>query len=665
MSENVPRSRLPVDGRVVKTATSSFAKTVSTLAALVSVLSFARAYGVIGDDAAHLTVGDFGAAWIGISPSADTAEALNDTLHLTATIKDESGSALVGASLRWTSDHPEIASVTQGGEVIAHAPGTTTITATVGGLTARSRVVVRPHVANVRVAGDSDIVMLDGEQRAISARGVDRRGYPIPGLTATWRTTDSAIIAIDSTGVATAMRPGRAILEATVSGVRMQTVVKVIPVPYAVKIVSGDNQRAPARGALPLPIVVRVVSRHGLPIPDARVRFRPESGEGSTEPDTTTTDREGRAKTVWRLGPIPGSRRLLVLVEGIDSALAVTADAEPVAAETRIIGLDTVQLADIGAKLPRPVAIRVTDTAGRPLTDIPVSWVPIDGGTVIPLAPRTDSIGEARAEWTLSNRAGTQRLRAQLGTTRAVPPIVLSATAKAGAAETAWIVGGNAQTGTVGAPLPKKIAIKVLDRAGNVVPSAVVSFAPVRGSVTDSAVMADTSGVARAVWTLDREPGPHSMSVRVEGVARPLIVTATARPGAASAVELSPAQAVGTPGKLLGDGVEARVTDEFGNAVKGATVTFKTSSGTLSPARVVTDDNGRARTKWTLGRDAVEQSLVARVLGSGASATLAARVSLPTKSGATSTTKPPSTKTAAKTPAKPPSKTSSKKKSPR
>jgi type IV secretory pathway protease TraF len=665
MSENVPRSRLPVDGRVVKTATSSFAKTVSTLAALVSVLSFARAYGVIGDDAAHLTVGDLGAVWIGLSPSADTADALNDTLQLTATIKDKSGSALVGASLRWTSDHPDIASVTQGGEVIAHAPGMTTITATVGGLTARSRVHVRPHVANVRVAGDSDLVMLDGQQRVISARGVDRRGYPIPGLAATWRTTDSAIITIDSNGVATAMRPGRVILEATVSGIRTQAPVKVIPVAYGVKVVSGDNQRAPARGALPLPVVVRVVSRHGLPIPDARVRFRPESGEGSTEPDTTTTDSDGRAKTLWRLGPIPGSRRLLVLVEGIDSALAVTADAEPVAAETRIIALDTVQMADIGAKLPRPVAIRVTDTAGRPLSDIPVSWVPLDGGTATALAPRTDSMGEARVEWTLSNRAGTQRLRAQVGMTRAVPPIVLSATAKAGAGETAWIVGGNAQTGTVGAPLPKKIAIKVLDRAGNAVPNAVVSFAPVRGSVADSAVMADTSGVARAVWTLDREPGPHSMSVRVEGVARPLIVTATARPGAASAIELTPRQAVGTPGKLLGDGVEARVTDEFGNAVKGATVTFKTSAGALSPARVVTDENGRALTKWTLGRDAVEQSLVARVLGSGASATLAARVSLPPKSGAAPATKPASTKTAAKAPAKAPSKSSSKKKSPR
>ena len=652
MSESVPRSRLPVNGQVVTKATSSFAKTVSTLAALVSVLSFARAYGVIGDDAAHLTVGDIGAVWIGIAPSADTAEALNDTLQLTATIKDKSGSALVGASLKWMSDHPEIASVAPSGEVVAHAPGMTTITATVGGLVARSRIVVRPYVANVRVAGDSDIIMRDGEQRAISARAVDRRGYVIPGLFPKWRTIDSAIVSLDSNGVFTAMRPGKALLEATIEGVRTQAPVTVIPTAFALRVASGDHQRAPARAALPMPIVVRVVSRHGLPIPNATVRFRPETGEGSAEPDVATTDADGRAQTVWRLGPIPGSRRLLVLAAGIDSALAITADAEPVAAETRIVALDTAQQADIGAKLPRPVAIRVTDTAGRPLSDIPVTWVALDGGTLAPLAPRTDSLGEARVEWTLSNRAGTQRMRAQVGATRAVPPIVLTASAKADVASTAWIVGGNTQTGTVGAPLAKKVAIKVLDRAGNPVPSAVVYFAPVHGSVADSAVMADTSGIARAIWTLDRAPGPQTMSVRVEGVPRPLIVSATARPGAASAIDLSPRQAVGTPGKLLGEGVIALVTDEFGNVVKGATVTFKASAGALSPARVVTDDKGRARTRWTLGREAVEQSLVARVSGSGASATLAARVSLPGKLAPA--------KTAAKTPAKSPARSSTK-----
>jgi hypothetical protein len=420
-----------------------------------------------------------------------------------------------------------------------------------------------------------------------------------------------------------------------------------------VRLIAGDGQRAPARGTLPLPVSVRVVSRHGIAIPNAKVRFRPLDTEDAATPDTAITDEDGRARATWRFGPIPGSRSMHVFAEGIDSALVVTADAEPVASETRIVSLDTGQYAVIGSKLPRPVGIRVTDTAGRPLTDIPVTWVPLDGGSVEGLVTRTDSLGEARAEWTLANRSGVQRARAQIGAMRSVPPVVLRAHATPGGAATAWLVGGNAQKGVVGVALPKRVTIKVLDRAGNAVPGVTVRFAPARGGVADSVVMSDSTGHARATWTLDRTPGPHSLVATVEGVSRPLTATAMARAGEASAIELAPRQATGTPGKPLGDGVVATVTDEYGNAVRGATVTFKASAGTLSPARVTTDDKGRARTRWTLGRGSVEQSLTGRVSGSGASATLAVRVSLPGKPAAA--TAAPSKKT---TPAKTRSSTS-------
>lgn len=652
MSDKAPRTN-PFDGHPAP-KTTAFARTLSALAAVVSVISFARAYGVIGDDAVHLTVGDVGAAWVGITPPADTALALNDTLQFTATIKDRSGSALVGAALKWASDHPEIASVTEGGAVIARAPGATTVTASVGGLVARARVVVNPVVTTVRIAEDSNVVLRDGEQRPLTARALDRRGYVIPGVTVAWHTADTATVRVDSSGVWTALRPGRAMLEATIDGVRARSQVVVVPTAQAVRIASGDLQRAPVRAQLPLPVVVRVMSRHGLPVANTKVLFRPEYGEGVATPDTATTDADGRARTMWRLGPMPGVRRLLVWAEGVDSALAVSADADPLPGETRLAALDTAQRADIGAKLPRPVGIRLTDTAGRPLAGVPVSWATLDGGVVERLAGRTDSLGEALAEWTLSNRSGRQRVRAQVGVTRAVPPIVLSAVALAGSASNAWIADGNGQSGKVGAPLRKRVAIKVSDRANNAVPGAVVFFAPVRGSVSDSVALADSNGIARVAWTLDKAPGAHSMSVRVEGLERPLIINATARPGTAAAIELTPRQAVGSPGKVLAGGVRARVTDEFGNVVRGATVLFKTSAGALSPARVVTDEKGLARTKWTFGRTSADQSLVARVHGTEASATLAARVAVPPKTAtpAKKTSTKPAVKTTSKTPTK-------------
>ena len=59
-----------------KSAARIMVAAVSSAAALVSVLSFARTYGMLGSSASHLTVGDIGAAWVGVSPTSDTVTAV-------------------------------------------------------------------------------------------------------------------------------------------------------------------------------------------------------------------------------------------------------------------------------------------------------------------------------------------------------------------------------------------------------------------------------------------------------------------------------------------------------------------------------------------------------------------------------------------------------------
>ncbi|NUO62431.1 MAG: hypothetical protein HOQ34_02545, partial [Gemmatimonadaceae bacterium] len=61
-----------------KSAARILVASISSAAALVSVLSFARTYGLIGRDASHMTVGDIGAAWVGVSPTTDTVTAIGD-----------------------------------------------------------------------------------------------------------------------------------------------------------------------------------------------------------------------------------------------------------------------------------------------------------------------------------------------------------------------------------------------------------------------------------------------------------------------------------------------------------------------------------------------------------------------------------------------------------
>src|SRR5205807_8554337 len=82
---------------LIHTAGKLVAMAASTGAALVSIISFLYSYGVIGKSESHQTIGNLGAAWVGLRPLADTAYSIGDTIHLAATITDKSGALLVGA----------------------------------------------------------------------------------------------------------------------------------------------------------------------------------------------------------------------------------------------------------------------------------------------------------------------------------------------------------------------------------------------------------------------------------------------------------------------------------------------------------------------------------------------------------------------------------------
>src|ERR1700694_5378139 len=142
-------------GKVVTLAASSGA-------ALVSIFTALYSYGVIGQSESHQSIGNIGAAWVGLRPAIDTASALGDTVHFAATVTDQNGSILVGARPTWTTGDPSLATVFADGSVIARGPGGTMVSVVVGKLVTHSTVVVRQRVANVdvgRAAGDSTIVL--------------------------------------------------------------------------------------------------------------------------------------------------------------------------------------------------------------------------------------------------------------------------------------------------------------------------------------------------------------------------------------------------------------------------------------------------------------------------------------------------------------------------
>ena len=624
------------------------AASVSTMAAIVSILSIARTYGMVGAPGPSvLAIGPLGAAWVGLSPSQITATSIGDTLHLAATVTNKNGSVLVGSWLQWSSDDTTIAVVNTDGTVIAKAPGTTTIMLLVGSHIARSRVTVKPEPYAVKFIPDTGIVIAEGGHTRIRPHVVDARGYVIQSAKPVLRIADTTIAIADTSGLIIASTPGRTTLEATAAGITARTDVRVVAVPSSLAHVSGAEQNASAGRPLPAPIIVRVLSLRGRPIAGVPVHFATADGQGLADPATVITDSAGRARTLWTLGPVPGRHKLFARTESLDSTLTVVAEADPVAANVRHAILGDAQVAVVGDTLPARVGVRVTDSTGRPLADIPVSWTVSGSDSIVAITERTDSAGEARARWLLGPKVGEHRARVQIGATRAIPAYPLTAIARPATPTNAVLHAGQAQRGTVGASL-KPIVLRVVDRFDNPVPGATVTISPAHGSVTDSVLATDSAGAATVRWTLGGAIGTQKLSARVSGITKPVEVTATASIGRASKVAFTNSAATGTVGKPLASPVTVTITDAFNNPIAGATVAFSAAGGTVSAAKVKTDAKGRASTKWTFGTKAGTQTLTASVSGTSVRATLEAAV---TKTAAATTSTRAPSKTATKAPA--------------
>lgn len=185
------------------------------------------------------------------------------------------------------------------------------------------------------------------------------------------------------------------------------------------------------------------------------------------------------------------------------------------------------------------------------------------------------------------------------------------------------IAGGDGQPGTVGAPLPAPLTVRVLDSKGRPVQGQEVTFSVVGGggAVTPAKDTTDASGEARTSWTLGGAAGAQRVEAEATGGAAPddldVMFSATAGASAASELELvSGNEQTATAGSTLADSLVVRATDSEGNPVAGVTVTWTaTGGGTVSEVSTVTGADGRAGVKRTLGTAAGAQATVAASAG--------------------------------------------------
>ncbi len=586
-------------------------------AALATILASAHSCGLIGDDGTRLSVANLAVSWVGLAPASDTARALGDTLRYVATVTDRRGTALVGATIDWKTEDPSVATVDSAGFVVAHRPGATALVATVAGKAARARVVVRPRVARLAFAGDSGVQVPEGGTGAVTVRALDSRGHPVPGAHPALRAADTALAVVTGDGTVQGRLAGRTALIAELDGVSDSIVAEIVPVPGRVIVVKGGDQRAGVQARVADPVVVRVDSRMSRPMAGVVVRFLPADGAGSVKPDSVTTNADGLATAAWTTGDRPGRQRLLVSVPGVDSAAAAYVEVEPSRANTRVAPVGDPPSGLAGAAQSVPVAVQLTDSLGRVLPAVPVSWHVLDGGSISSRDARSDSAGEAHAEWWLGPKAGVQRAQVLVGSGRTVPAATVVAAAFPGEPVRLTAVTPTTPVeGTVGVAAARPLVVRVTDAVGNPVPGVAVS-ATGPGVPADFLVATDSLGLASVRWTLGQQAGAQTLVLAVDGVA-PLRIAARARSKPAANLAFLAPPAAGRAGRPLGKGVRVKATDVYGNAVPDALLLLSATEGSVRPARVMTGKDGVATVTWTLGRKADRQTLTAALKQGGA-----------------------------------------------
>lgn len=307
--------------------------------------------------------------------------------------------------------------------------------------------------------------------------------------------------------------------------------------PARIEIVEGDGQAASVGTALAEPVVALVSDGQGRPVVGVPVAFAFDDGSDATvAPDTMVTGSDGEAAFQVMMGTRVGAVGAEVRVSpgggsGVLSApvslTALSADANVL---TEVSGDQ--QRASVGAPLPEPLVVRVTDGFGNPIAGVTITWTADAGGTLSDETTVTGPDGSASVERTLGPGAGTQHTLASAGGLSG-SPVTFTHTAMAGAAAVLELVSGDGQSALAGTALPDPLVVRAHDADGNPVADLPVTWVVGEGGggLAPATSATDADGRASTRWTLGPSAGRNTATAVISGVGT-VGFTATGDPGA-------------------------------------------------------------------------------------------------------------------------------------
>lgn len=383
-----------------------------------------------------------------------------------------------------------------------------------------------------------------------------------------------------------------------------------VPAVYA-DVVAGSD----------VPVSVIVTSAQGG-VSNVTVTFAASTG-GSVAPTTSQTGADGKASATWKLAPSVGGNTLTVTAGGRTTIFTATTKAG--AAAKLVLNAGNNQSATVGAGVPVPPSVRVTDANDNLiLAPVSVTFAVATGGGKINTTATTATVQSTAGiatltNWILGQAAGSGNNTVTASSTGlAGSPVTFTASARAGVATTLAIKAGDSQVATAGTTVLVPPSVTLKDALGNPVPDVDVTFAVTAGggTVAPAVAKSDASGTATVTgWVLGTVTGANALRASAAGL-QPVTFNATGVTGAAAKIEKIAGDGQTTAaGTLVPVAPAVRVTDTNGNVVENADVTFSvaTGGGSISgPATLKTNASGIATLGgWRLGPAAGQQTMSA------------------------------------------------------
>lgn len=150
--------------------------------------------------------------------AAGGAIEVGQSLQLSARYFNASNTLLSGKQVSWQSSNTSVATVTVAGVVTAIEPGSTTITATVTGVSGSSVVTVTQVPVFFVAITPTNPAVREGETITLAAQPSNAIGQPLTGRSVTWSSANTARATVSQAGVVSAISPGLVYIRATSEG---------------------------------------------------------------------------------------------------------------------------------------------------------------------------------------------------------------------------------------------------------------------------------------------------------------------------------------------------------------------------------------------------------------------------------------------------------------